>query len=73
MSGLEELLDALEAFHGAQVPNWPTDPYLFRFGGTADIRRAMWLARKVGPLWRMKSAWRRIDCLRRILPSSHWR
>jgi endonuclease-3 len=23
------LLDALEAFHGVQQPNWPTDPYLF--------------------------------------------
>jgi endonuclease III len=23
------LLDALEAFHGIQQPNWPTDPYLF--------------------------------------------
>jgi hypothetical protein len=21
--------DALEAFHGEQAPNWPTDPYLF--------------------------------------------
>jgi endonuclease-3 len=23
------LLDTLEAFHGQQTPNWPTDPYLF--------------------------------------------
>jgi endonuclease III len=23
------LLDNLETFHGAQTPNWPTDPYLF--------------------------------------------
>jgi endonuclease III len=23
------LLDALEAFHGPQLPNWPTDPWLF--------------------------------------------
>jgi endonuclease-3 len=26
------LLDALEAFHGIQQPNWPTDPYLFLVG-----------------------------------------
>jgi endonuclease III len=29
VSDLEVLLDALEAFHGEQAPNWPTDPYLF--------------------------------------------
>jgi endonuclease-3 len=29
MSDLKDLLDALEAFHGAQSPDWPTDPYLF--------------------------------------------
>jgi endonuclease III len=29
MPALEELLDTLEAFHGAQAPSWPTDPYLF--------------------------------------------
>jgi endonuclease-3 len=26
---LAQLLDKLEAFHGAQTPNWPTDPYQF--------------------------------------------
>jgi endonuclease III len=26
---LTQLLDTLEAFHGEQSPNWPTDPYLF--------------------------------------------
>jgi endonuclease-3 len=26
---LAQLLDTLEAFHGAQIPNWPVDPYLF--------------------------------------------
>ena len=26
---LAQLLDTLEAFHGPQKPNWPTDPYLF--------------------------------------------
>ena len=25
----DELLDALEIFHGQQLPNWPTDPYPF--------------------------------------------
>jgi len=25
----DELLDALEIFHGQQLPSWPTDPYLF--------------------------------------------
>lgn len=29
MPDLEDLLDALEAFHGRQSANWPTDPYLF--------------------------------------------
>src|SRR5579863_4643123 len=29
MPQLAQLLDTLEAFHGAQVPNWPVDPYLF--------------------------------------------
>lgn len=29
MPFLPQLLDALEAFHGEQSPNWPTDPYLF--------------------------------------------
>jgi endonuclease III len=29
MSDIGQLLDRLEAFHGAQVPEWPTDPYLF--------------------------------------------
>ena len=29
MSDVQGLLDALEAFHGEQAPNWPTDPYLF--------------------------------------------
>lgn len=29
MSQLPQLLDVLEAFHGLQQPNWPTDPYLF--------------------------------------------
>ena len=27
--GLAGLLDSLEACHGTQQPNWPTDPYLF--------------------------------------------
>ncbi len=26
---LDQLLDTLEAFHGEQLPSWPTDPYLF--------------------------------------------
>jgi len=29
MEQLAELLESLEAFHGVQQPNWPTDPYLF--------------------------------------------
>ena len=29
MFAITELLDNLEAFHGPQAPNWPTDPYLF--------------------------------------------
>jgi len=29
MPGLEALLNGLEAFHGAQAANWPTDPYFF--------------------------------------------
>jgi endonuclease-3 len=29
MTKLVQLLDTLEAFHGEQLPNWPTDPYLF--------------------------------------------
>jgi endonuclease III len=29
MRPLGQLLDTLEAFHGPQLPNWPTDPYLF--------------------------------------------
>jgi endonuclease III len=29
MPQLAKLLDTLEEFHGAQVPNWPVDPYLF--------------------------------------------
>lgn len=29
MPQLAQLLDTLEAFHGAQEPNWPVDPYLF--------------------------------------------
>jgi endonuclease III len=29
MSDVQDLLDALQAFHGEQTPNWPTDPYLF--------------------------------------------
>jgi endonuclease-3 len=29
MAKLAELLDTLEAFHGEQIPSWPTDPYLF--------------------------------------------
>ncbi len=29
MPPLAQLLDKLEAFHGAQTPHWPTDPYLF--------------------------------------------
>jgi endonuclease III len=29
MAAVIEVLDTLEAFHGEQVPNWPTDPYLF--------------------------------------------
>jgi endonuclease-3 len=29
MSDVADLLDGLEAFHGVQAPNWPTDPYLF--------------------------------------------
>ena len=29
MPPLRQILDVLEAFHGAQAPGWPTDPYLF--------------------------------------------
>src|SRR5579864_5531982 len=29
MPQLAQLLDTLEAFHGAQAPHWPVDPYLF--------------------------------------------
>jgi endonuclease-3 len=29
MTPLGRLLDTLEAFHGQQLPGWPTDPYLF--------------------------------------------
>ena len=29
MFAISELLHKLEAFHGPQAPNWPTDPYLF--------------------------------------------
>jgi endonuclease III len=29
MLPLARLLDSLEAFHGAQLPDWPTDPYQF--------------------------------------------
>lgn len=29
MPPLAKLLDKLEAFHGTQAPNWPTDPYQF--------------------------------------------
>ena len=29
MRPLARLLDSLEAFHGSQVPDWPTDPYRF--------------------------------------------
>ncbi len=29
MPQLAALLDALETFHGPQIPSWPTDPYLF--------------------------------------------
>jgi hypothetical protein len=29
VSRLPELLETLEAIHGPQVPNWPTDPWLF--------------------------------------------
>ena len=29
MLPLTRLLDSLEAFHGPQLPDWPTDPYQF--------------------------------------------